>query len=83
MTEWVPSLNPRAKWRQQQRDLKPGDTVIVPSPDTPRGRFPLARVTEVMPGRDGQVRVVKLQLGDKLVTRPICKVCPLLDSNDK
>ena len=83
MTEWVPFLNPRAKWRQQQRDLKPGDIVIVPSPDTPRGRFPLARVTEVMPGRDAHVRVVKLQLGDKLVTRPICKVCPLLDSNDK
>ena len=77
MREWIPSLHPRTKWRRERRDLKKDDIVLVVSTDTPRGRWPLARVIDVFPGRDSHVRVVQLRLGNKIITRPISKVCPL------
>ena len=33
--EWLPGLSPRGKWHKAKEDLKPGDVVIVVSPDTP------------------------------------------------
>jgi len=79
--EWIPSLSPRQKWFKLKPDVKPGDVVLVVSPDTPRGQWPLGRVLEVYQGKDQHVRSLKLQVGDKQYTRPIVKVCPLeLDS---
>ena len=80
MREWLPMLHPRAKWRREQRDMKKGDIVIVVSPDTPRSKWPLARVLEVYPGQDSHVRVAKVLLNGKNLTRPISKLCPLLES---
>ena len=77
MTEWLPALAPRRKWRAERRDLAVGDVVIVATPESPRGHWPLGRVIEVFPGRDGHVRVAKLQVGEKVIVRPISKLCPL------
>ena len=41
MREWLPNLNARKKWFKHGKDLKVGDTVLVISPDTPRGQWPL------------------------------------------
>ena len=51
--------------------------VIVMSPDTPRGRWPLGRITKVHPGQDGRVRVVDVQVGKSVMRRPVVKLCPL------
>ena len=48
--EWLPSLSPRRKWKGQ-RDLNEGDIVLVISPDTSRGKWPLGRVLRVFPRR--------------------------------
>ena len=77
LQEWIPSLNTRKKWKQQHRDLKEDDVVLVLQPDTPRGRWPLGRIVSIKPGPDGHVRVVQVQVGDKVMTRPITKLCPL------
>lgn len=37
------------------KDLKGGDIVLVLEKDLPRGRWPLVRIVETYPGRDGQV----------------------------
>ena len=58
--------------------IKPGDIVLVFSPDTPRGQWPLGRILEVYPGKDGHIRSVRLQVGEKQYSRPIVKVCPLV-----
>ena len=45
--------------------------------DTPRGRWPLGRIAEVYPGRDGDTCVAKVACGVKTVLRPINKLIPL------
>ena len=75
--ECVPALNDRPKWTSEVQDLKVGDVVIVSQPDAPRGRWPLGRIVEVYPGRDGHTRVAKVACGVKTVVRPIYKLIPL------
>ena len=77
MREWLPGLNARQKWFQTQRDVQIGDVMLVISPDTSRGNWPLGRVLEVYPGQDGHVRVVKIQVGEGTLIRPVNKLCPL------
>ena len=60
-----------------KKDVKPGDVVLVISPDTVRGQWPLGRILEAHLGKDGKVRTVKVQAGDKQFLRPIVKVCTL------
>ena len=69
LKEWIPSLSPRQKWYRLKMDLKPGDCVLMNTPNTPRGLWPLGRVLEVYKG--------KLQVGSGQYLRPIVKVCPL------
>ena len=77
LREWLPGLSIRKKWHRERRDVHVGEVVLVISPDTPRGNWPLGRVLEVYPGDDGRVRVVKVQVGEGTLTRPVTKLCPL------
>ena len=77
MWEWLPGLNARQKWFQTHPDVQVGDVMLVISPDTSRGNWPLERVLEVYPGQDGHVHVVKLQVGQETLIRPVTKLCPL------
>ena len=77
MCSCIPALNSRPKWTSENWDLKVDDVVLVIQPDSPRGRWPLGRVIEVYPGRDGHTRVAKVVCGDKTVVRPITKLSPL------
>ncbi|XP_031553331.1 uncharacterized protein LOC116290441 [Actinia tenebrosa] len=77
MREWLPRLNARKKWFKQGKDLKVGNTVLVISPDTPRGQWPLGRITETILGKDGHVRVAKVRIGQKVFERPISRLCQL------
>ena len=51
--------------------------VLVLSPNTPRGQWPLGRILDVYPGKDGHTRVAKVQVGSQQFVRPISKLCPL------
>ena len=75
--EWLPTLNVRLKWRKKQKDLQVGDVVIVATPECYRGQWPLGRVEKVFPGKDGRVRVARVQTGTKSLVRPLSKLCPL------
>lgn len=76
LREWLPGLNAR-KWFQPYRDIQVGEVVLVISPDTSRGNWPLGRVMEVYPGKDERVRVVKIQVGRSTFLRPVTRLCPL------
>lgn len=83
LREWLPALNRRGKWWFAKKEIKVGDVVLVLKPDSPRGQWPLGRITEVNPGKDGHVRAVKVTVGGKTFTRPITKLCPSeLDGSD-
>ena len=77
LQEWLPGLSARKKWNQTNEDIKQGDVVLAIMPDTPRGHWPLGRIIETTRGRDGHVRVVKVQVGKNVYSRPISKICPL------
>ena len=77
MQEWLPQLNRRHKWFKNQKDFKVGDLALVLSTDLGRGKWQIARIVEIYPGKDGHTRVVKVKIGDNEYVRPITKLCPL------
>ena len=70
-------MNRRQKWFYTQEELKEDDIVLVVSTDTPRGNWPIGRVIRVYPGKDGHTRVVRVQVGQNELLRPISKLCPI------
>jgi len=77
LSEWIPGLRSRKKWRLSSHDFAVGDTVFVIQSDTARGNWPLTKIVEVYPGSDGHVRVIDLQIGKTVFKRPITALCPL------
>ncbi|XP_044176724.1 uncharacterized protein LOC122959469 [Acropora millepora] len=77
LKECVPALSSRPKRTSEVQDLTVGDVVLPIHPDASRGRWPLGRIVEVYPGRDGHTRVAKVACGVKTVVRPIHKLIPL------
>ncbi|XP_043230765.1 uncharacterized protein LOC122386050 [Amphibalanus amphitrite] len=77
LREYLPSLQQKQKWFQPQIDIASGDVVLVTDLTAPRGKWPMGRVEEVMPGADGHVRVVSVKLKGKTVTRPVVKLVKL------
>lgn len=75
--EYLHSLQQRPKWFEEAPNLKPDDVVMMVDQSCPRGKWPLARVTDVYPGEDGLVRTVRVVSGGKSYLRPIVKLCPL------
>ena len=65
LKEYLPMLNTRPKWTEVIKDLKEGDILLVLDPNLPRGQWPLWRILETYPGKDGHSRVVKVQCGEK------------------
>ena len=84
MREYVPSLTERKKWQHSLRNLQENDVVLIVHPETPRGKWPLGRVTKVFRGSDDVIRsaLVKTQNGE--YHRPEVKLCLLeTDGNDE
>ncbi|XP_054281217.1 uncharacterized protein LOC128998886 [Macrosteles quadrilineatus] len=79
--EYLHTLQQREKWHSPTKNLKVGDLVLIHQP-TPPLTWPLARITEVFPGKDNVVRVVHLQTANGQLTRPVHKVFPLPCNED-
>jgi hypothetical protein len=73
----LPMLRARSKWNEVVADMKKGGVVLVHQPDLVRGRWPLGRIVDTFPGKDGHTRVVKVQCGQKTYLRPVHKLVPL------
>ncbi|XP_058974710.1 uncharacterized protein LOC131800872 [Musca domestica] len=75
--EYLMTLQNRTKWRKKDRNLEVGQVVIIKNEETHPARWPLAKVTDVHPGKDGVVRVATVKTQDGELKRPINKLCPL------
>ena len=65
-------MTKRPKWRKENINLQPGELVLLRDDDfTKRNKWPLARITKVLPGRDNVVRVVQIKTKDGEYTRPV------------
>lgn len=77
MREWLLGLNVRKKWNRTRKDISECDIVLVIEPNLPRGHWQLGCVLEIYAGKDGHVRIARVKVGQKSMTRPITKPCPL------
>ena len=60
-----------------------GELVLVCDEDhAKRGKWPLARITKVLPGRDNVVRTVEIKTRDGEYTRPVSSLYRLEDDHD-
>jgi len=82
LSEYLPTLGSRQKWHKTFRDFKVNDVVLIIDPDTPRGQWPLGRVTKVLSGKDGHVRVVEIKTANSLLKRPISRVSLVTESGE-
>ena len=81
--EYLPSLTRRAKWRCKKPNFKVGELVILQDDNYKRGKWPLARIINVMPGKDNVVRVVQVRTKDGEYVRPISKLYKLEELEDE
>jgi len=82
LQEYLPTLGRRAKWRQDQRDFKINDVVLIVDTDTPRGQWPLGRITNTHPGPDGHVRVVDVKTSKTTLRRPISRLSLIAECSE-
>ncbi|GFW04093.1 putative RNA-directed DNA polymerase from transposon X-element [Trichonephila clavipes] len=65
------------KAHKTTRALKVGEIVLIENPNKKRLYWPLGKVIELIPGRDGKVRTLKLRCSNSEIICPIQRVFPL------
>ena len=72
--EYLPTLQTRSKWTQDQRPLQANDVVLVVGEDRPRGQWPLGLVVEPIVSEDGRVRAAHVKIDGTVRRRPASKL---------
>ncbi|GFS90633.1 uncharacterized protein NPIL_543871 [Nephila pilipes] len=65
------------KAHKTSRAFKVGEIVLIENPNKKRLYWPLGKVVELIPGRDGKVRTLKLRCNKTEIIRPIQRVFTL------
>ena len=76
-SDYLLHLQQRTKWFKTKPNLKINDLVLIKDDNVPPLKWKLARIIELYPGKDNNVRVVKLKTAHGELKRPIAKLCPL------
>ena len=72
----------RPCWRDKKPNFQEGELVLIQDDDLKRRKWPLGRITRVMPGTDNVVRVVDVKTKTGTYTRPVAKLFKLEDHGD-
>ena len=72
--EYLQQLQALPKWRNSTPNLQIGDVMVIKDDHTFTCQWPLAKVIETFPGRDGLVRVATLKTETSTLKRPIAKL---------
>ncbi|KMQ81922.1 hypothetical protein RF55_24751 [Lasius niger] len=75
--QYLGQLSQRNKHKHATTPFSVGDIVLVANDLQKRLDWPMARIKKFFPGRDGHVRVVKLQTSSGELIRPIQRLIPL------
>ena len=75
--EVKPGLGLRNKWHSRRENLEIGDVVVLLGEKNIQGRWPLGRITELHPGRDGLVRMVTVKVQGRELRRHVSCMMPL------
>lgn len=76
-TEHLSRLQQRPKWLTTQRNVKPGDMVLVKEDRLPPSKWLLGRITDIIKGSDDLVRVAMVKTKTGLIKRAIAKLSVL------
>ena len=68
----------RQKWTGEKRNARIGDVVLLKEEGDVRNHWPMGRVIDVHPSKDGLVRSVTLQVRNSVLKRPIHKTVLLV-----
>ncbi|XP_048253302.1 uncharacterized protein LOC125381119 [Haliotis rufescens] len=79
LREYLPTLMRRSKWRTQGRQLQIGDIVLLMDNNAPRGKWDLARIVDLFPGKDGIIRNVRVRTKNGEYNRSVQKCCLILE----
>ena len=79
--EYLTSLNRYNQWRCQSKNLEVGDIVLLKEDSIVSTQWPIARITEVHPGKDGLVRVATVKTAKGIYKHPMSKIALLLSSD--
>ena len=82
LREFLPTLNARRKWTEENKNLTVGQVVLCLELGLPRGKWPLGRIEQTHSGPDAHVRVAHVRIGGNVYVRPITKLCPLEFDSD-
>ena len=77
--EYLSTLNRYGKWHHRVENLSVGDIVLIREDGTVPTVWPLAKVTQTYPGKDGLVRVVDVKTSKGTYRRPVTKVATLMN----
>jgi hypothetical protein len=80
--EYLPKLQERQKCFQTRRNIEVDDLVIIKETGLARNKWPLGRITEVFPGRDGRIRSAKIWTATGEFHSPISQICLLEGANN-
>ncbi|XP_066600040.1 uncharacterized protein [Prorops nasuta] len=75
--EYLHHLQERTKWRGDNENYAVGQLVVIQDDRYPSAKWPLGRILETHPGKDGLVRVVTVKTATTILKRPIVKLSPL------
>ncbi|GFY65942.1 integrase catalytic domain-containing protein [Trichonephila inaurata madagascariensis] len=76
-TEYLGHLRQSSKFDKNQKPLQIGDIVLVSSDNTKRIEWPLAKVMELYPSKDGSIRLVKVKMKSGEFLPPVLRLIPL------
>ena len=79
--EYLTSLNRYNHCCRKSRNLEIGDVVLLKEDGIVPTQWPLARITEVFPGKDGLVRVAMVRTTKGVYKCPVSKIALLLPSD--
>ena len=77
-SEYLQQLQRLQKWHKPSPNMQVGDIVLILGETTFTNHWPMAKVVEVHPDRDGLVRVVTLKTSTSILKRPVAKLSLLL-----
>ncbi|XP_040161418.1 uncharacterized protein LOC120899524 [Anopheles arabiensis] len=76
-SDYLSGLHPKTKWTKQRDNITLGTMVLVKEDNLPPRKWCLGRVTDIVKGADGNVRVVFVRTKDGEFKRTISKLCVL------
>ena len=69
--EFLQKMQTREKWNRRLPPIELNDVVLISEDNVPRNSWPLGRVVELLPGKDGLVRTARIQTMKGSYTRPV------------